>query len=345
MGLDQSIFGPHLPAPIFQALVPRKAGTFDAHAHTFGTGDEPATFTRASDGLYRNSAGAWTVAAANGIRPDHSASGAFLGYLFESASTNEFLNSAAPVTQNIALGTGTFTLSVHGSGSVTSANGTGTASGHGAATEGSHVTFVVSGAGTFSFTVAGGPPTYVQVEEFPTPTSPIITQGTPETRAKEDLGWGALAGFSDAEGGIRVCWRPTWGLSDIPAGSSHKSNVWTQTNGTIGIRWEHTGGGLSKFIMRDGSGTFHNGADMAPGPVAGTAYDTFAHWSTALSEFEIGTKIAGSWSWPAAPGVYGGTQAHDAFELNPSAGLPIHLFRLQVFNRWLSRAEVARLFP
>lgn len=94
LGLDSSIFGAAgIPAPIFQALVPRAAGIFDERAHTFGTANEPATFTRASTGLYRDSDGILTERASNTIRTEYDASGAFLGYLFEPAETNVLLRS------------------------------------------------------------------------------------------------------------------------------------------------------------------------------------------------------------------------------------------------------------
>jgi hypothetical protein len=81
------------------------------------------------------------------------------------ADENYFLNPYAPVTQTVdftAVGTGDYTLTVHGSGTVTSADVGATGTGHGAASDGSPITFNLSAAGTVSFTVAGGP-TYVQV--------------------------------------------------------------------------------------------------------------------------------------------------------------------------------------
>lgn len=90
LGLDSTIFGAMgIPAPVFQALVPRKAGSFDEHAHTFGTGDEPASFTRASDGIYLDSDGKYKIASSGQIRAEYSSAGVFLGYLFEPAITNK----------------------------------------------------------------------------------------------------------------------------------------------------------------------------------------------------------------------------------------------------------------
>jgi hypothetical protein len=101
------------------------------------------------------------------------------------ASENYFLNSDAPVTQTIdftALGTGDYTLSVYGTGTVTSADVGATGTGHGAASDGTDITFNLSVVGTVSFTVAGGPPDYVQVEKKAFSTVPIVTAGTSVTR-------------------------------------------------------------------------------------------------------------------------------------------------------------------
>ena len=78
-----------IPAPVFQALVPRRAGVFDGNANTFGTADEPATFARASDGIYLDADGKYKVAAAGAIRAEYSSANEFLGCLFEPAITNK----------------------------------------------------------------------------------------------------------------------------------------------------------------------------------------------------------------------------------------------------------------
>lgn len=344
IGLDQSIFGPHLPAPVFQALVPRKAGVFDEHAHTFGTGDEPATFARASDGLYRNGAGAWTIASAGAIRAEHSAAGAFLGYLFEPASTNEFLNSAAPITQNIALGTGTFTLSVHGSGSVTSANGTGTASGHGAATEGTHVTFIVSGAGTFSFTVAGGPPTYVQVEELAVPSSPIITQGTPETRAIDTLSWATVpAGFSNDAGVALLDATPQFAVGDMAA---LNYGLLTLTTSAISFLYMRPNAGNGELRAFDGANLATALFDGGGGPTSGSTYRVAARWNSTTGKQQVGIKN-GTWSFGTEAnydGIYNNAATPDRLQVALTGLLPMTLKNLAIFNRDIGSAEIARLY-
>jgi hypothetical protein len=81
-------------------------------------------------------------------------------------ANGQFIQSAAnwnaPADETVTLGTGTFTLAVWGSGSVTVAAGTAAGTGFGAASAGSPVTFAISGAGTVSLTV-GGSPSYVSL--------------------------------------------------------------------------------------------------------------------------------------------------------------------------------------
>lgn len=86
------------------------------------------------------------------------------------AASNYFWNPTTPATQTRTLSAGTYTLSISGTGSITSSAGTAVGSGFGAATDGTPNTFVVSTGGTVVFTVAGTP-TYAQVElgSFPTP--------------------------------------------------------------------------------------------------------------------------------------------------------------------------------
>lgn len=105
-------------------------------------------------------------------------------------SENSFINSDTPVTQTIDLtsyGTGDFTLSVLGSGTVTSADVSATGTGHGVASEGADITFNLSVAGTVSFTISGGPPDWVQVEKGSSSTPFILTAGVAVSRAITEL--------------------------------------------------------------------------------------------------------------------------------------------------------------
>lgn len=339
LGLDSSLFGAAgVPAPIFQALEPRRAGVFDEHAHTFGTADEPAIFARASLGLYLNSSGQWAVAAANMPRPEYSEAGVFLGYLFEAASTNVFLNSAAAVTQDIALGTGTFTCSVHGSGSVTSSNGTGTASGHGAATDGAPNTIIVSGAGTITYTVSGSP-TYVQVEELAVPSSPIITAGASATRAVDTLSWATRpAGFSNGEGMAVIDFAARYTAAQATAGN------W----GLLGLATFSS----SVLFLREVSGTMQlrssDGSTTAALSITGglsardMPYRAACGWSGSARWLAF-KPIGGSWTTQtgyAYDGFFTATQTNVAM----SHKLPICLKRAAIFNRDIGVSEFTRLW-
>ena len=99
----------------------------------------------------------------------------YLGWLNEPARTNLFLNSAAPVTQNITTTAQAYTVSVIGSGTITVS---GTAAG--VATEAAPLT-VTAAAGTLTCTVAGTL-THGQVEAGAFKTSPITTTIAAVTR-------------------------------------------------------------------------------------------------------------------------------------------------------------------
>lgn len=107
------------------------------------------------------------------------------GLLVEEARTNLFLNSFAPVTQTITIGsTGSYTTTLWGAGSVSVAVGTATCTGTGSASAGAPRTISCSVAGTVSLTVSGGP-TAINFEAGAFGTSPITTTGSTATRAAD----------------------------------------------------------------------------------------------------------------------------------------------------------------
>ena len=77
------------------------------------------------------------------------------GLLVEEGRTNLFLNSGAPVTQTINLSAGTYVTWVNGSGTLTTAAGTATGSGYGAASNGTPNVIVITIGGTVTFTKSG----------------------------------------------------------------------------------------------------------------------------------------------------------------------------------------------
>lgn len=163
-------------------------GTLPDYAISLATGRTalPAgwSITRASSGTYIDSTGTRQTAAVNEAR-FHYAPETLQprGLLIESASTNHFLNSGAPVTQTSpSLGTGNYALWMEGTGSVAVAGNTATITGAGTATDGSYVPFAVTGAGTVNYTVTGSP-TLAQAESSSAPTSYIPTTAASVTRA------------------------------------------------------------------------------------------------------------------------------------------------------------------
>lgn len=155
-------------------------------------------FSRASVGTYFDSSGALQTAAIDEPRFDHDPNTlAPLGLLKEIERTNLFLNSAAPVTQDVTTVADTYTVSVIGTGTVT-LSGTGV----GVASEGSPLTVACS-AGTLTCTVAGGP-SYVQVELGISTSSMIITAGSPVTRAQDFCDTADTSWYNAPEGTFYV---------------------------------------------------------------------------------------------------------------------------------------------
>jgi hypothetical protein len=98
--------------------------------------------------------------------------------LSELGRTNELFNSDSPATQTTAsLITGDYVLWQNGAGSSDLTAGTATISTTGSATDGSPLTFTVTGAGTVTVTIVGGPPDEFQLEEGSVPTTFILTEG------------------------------------------------------------------------------------------------------------------------------------------------------------------------
>lgn len=114
------------------------------------------------------------------------------GLLIEEARTNLFLNSFAPVTQNVTITATSYTITVWGTGSVTVAAGTATISNGGAASAGSPRTIGCTVGGTISITVTGSP-TAVQVEAGTFGTSPIPTVGSSVARVADVVTFSGLS--------------------------------------------------------------------------------------------------------------------------------------------------------
>lgn len=141
-----------------------------------------STFTRATTATYKDIGGTRQTAGINVLRNAHYIGGVPT-ILLEGASTNHFLNSAAPATQTSpSLSTGTYTLWMEGTGSIAVAGTTATITGAGTASAGTNVTFTVTVAGTVTYTITGSP-TLAQAENLPFASSYIPTVGASVTRS------------------------------------------------------------------------------------------------------------------------------------------------------------------
>ena len=155
-----------------------------------GLGLDHITVARASAGTSRAPDGTPRTHGADTARIDHDpATGAPLGLLVEPERTNLLHASAAPATQTRTLAAGTYTVSAHGSGSVTVS---GAASG--TAQPGAPLTFTLGDQGDVTFDPDAAIARF-QCEAGNLPTSFIDTPSNgPATRKADDvrvknLGW------------------------------------------------------------------------------------------------------------------------------------------------------------
>ncbi|GAG14655.1 unnamed protein product, partial [marine sediment metagenome] len=203
---------------------------------------------RASPGWYYDSAGVLTEAAINAPRFDHDPDSKVpLGLRLEDERTNVFLNSAAPVTQDITLTAQAYSVSMRGAGSIT-LSGANT----GVATEAAPLIIALASAGLTTFTVTGA--TFGQVEwaaasnDASAPSTSIVTQGVPVTRDADlcftnDVSWyNPVTGTFYAEmiRNIQETGRVIWQVSDgsnnnrwgFETSSTQRANLALRENAT-----------------------------------------------------------------------------------------------------------------
>jgi len=196
------------------------------------------------------------------------------GYSNWPARTNLFLNSNAPVTQNIATTAQAYTVSVLGTGTVTL---TGTASG--VASAGSPLT-VTATAGTLTCTVAGGP-SRVQVEAGAFRSPWVETLGATVTRAATNL--------TDP-----LTLAPQLQLVVIPAATSTAGTL--MDDGTNKLSYNGT-----NLIFTDGTTTMSAAATLTAGAaytigVKGLAGD----WALSVNGADIDTDTGSLVAWGTA---------------------------------------------
>jgi hypothetical protein len=183
----------------------------------------PVTFGRASAVWGTDDSGA-LVQAASGTPFFNSH-----GLLLEPAATNYFLNSDAPVTQTITLGTGTYTVSLPigtDSGTMTSAAGTAVGSGFGAASAVASNTFTLTSGGTITITKAGTV-SKCQVENLAYKSSYIPTAGASAARAATTLTIGATGNVK----AIDFTWYLEISILSIKAAPNWPTFIWLSLDG------------------------------------------------------------------------------------------------------------------
>jgi hypothetical protein len=253
------------------------------------------------------------------------------------SSTNYYINSDAPVTQTIdltATGTGDYTLSVIGGGTVTSADVGATGTGHGAASAGTDITFNLSVAGTVSFTVAAGIPDYVQVEKKAFSTPPIVTAGSSVSRDVTGIRHPFAGYFNQVSG---VC------LLDFAVGHLMTTNagVLSIRENSASVVYNLTTNGLYAY---DGSGASGGGLTIT---TVDDIYRTSVRWETD-GDLQIGRKNitgAGDWFWDVTLDSYDGAFTEGAGWINIGYGNNYHLVihKLSIYNKVMTITQIEAL--
>lgn len=262
------------------SILPPPSMDFRFAANKAFPGAPSITFSRGSSGTYFDKSGTIQTATTNAPRFDHDPStGVSLGLLIEGARTNSFLNSGTPASHTSpSLGTGTYTLWLVGTGSIEVAANTATITGAGTATDGSPVTFSVTGAGTVDFTVTGTP-TRAQCEDGAFPSSYIATTSGAITRAADVCsiaGINAASWFSQDAGTVLIEWR----LEGAPAGSAQAYQLSFTGNSAADQSGVNVNSGNSdrfEWAWRSG-GTFDSTLFVTGPAVADTDYKSAIAW-------------------------------------------------------------------
>lgn len=194
--------------------------------------------------------------------------GESLGLSIEGQRTNYFLDSDSPATQTSGtLGTGAYTCWIEGSGSLATAENTGTATGEGTATEGSPNTFTVSGAGTFDWTITGDV-TLAQCEDGPFPSSYMPATDSAATRTPDlatitDLGW-----FNETAGIFTVSYRTA---GSNPGGSTNYVILTLEKTGPVRLIYRISNGANPQWTGSDDAASTTFALDLGTN-VSGTDY-------------------------------------------------------------------------
>jgi len=258
------------------------------------------------------------------------------------AATNVFLNSTAPVTQTITLGTGDWTTSVVGSGTYTTSAGTATATGYGAATDGSDNTINVTGAGTVIFTETVATPDYVQVENTAFSTPPIVTTGSSASRDIEDVRKTLTVGtnFNQREGTLVVeGWVPALSAADYPNGLAF--NIAAVDSRVASIMYIQRLSSQMFLRTFDGTAAQATRFEFA----ADNEYDLATHYGNGTQQTGYRDVTGGgNWVWGAAA-AYDGEFVLGDWVIGYVNAFPFTYENIEYFHTDLGTDKVEQLYP
>lgn len=158
-----------------------------------------------------------------------------------------------------------------------------------------------------------------QLEEWPNPTSLMITKGSASSRAVDQLQWDTLntTVLNQTQGMAAVTWRPGFANTDLPNDTRH-TLLGLQNDNTINVLIGAATGATGDPIFRTRDGT--TAADVQVPWQAGNEYVAAVRWTTAASPRQIGVKTGGVWVWSTVQ-AYDGAQPTD--DIVSLAGFPI----------------------
>lgn len=246
-------------------------------SHDFASGRLPAgaTFAGGNNGSYRDGAGGVQLDAANVPGFGYVLENGIWrlkGVLVEDGISNFFLNSGTPASHTSpSLGTGTYTLSLEGAGSIEVAANTATGTGFDTATDGTPVTFTITGGGTVDFTVTGSP-TRAQCTDTSYVSSYIPTAGASVARTADQLSMpvSAIPGYRQHQGTFYIEFHTSMTLA-ASAQDYFLSLVGSSALEQASININHTNSDRFEFAWRVG-GTFDSTLTVTGPAIGNTSY-------------------------------------------------------------------------
>ena len=133
-----------------------------------------------------------------------------------------------------------------------------------------------------------------QLEEDENPTTVIITQAAPASRAIELTNWPIETILNQAEGMAAIIWRPVLNSADI-ANSIFMRILFSATRGGL-MYFKKSASGTNQLMAEDNAGNlaFYN---MPVGIVSGQEYLILTRWNQTEDFIDIGLKTLGALAW------------------------------------------------